>query len=139
MKFPVQHISDFRFIASCFCRFKLGNGIFGNKPLLLHDPANSASGHRPAKLFKFRLFFSSNEPDVLSWRPHLSKAEGVNSYSLMISFLGFPEACSWTICALNSFVNVLLSLLVMIDSPPTYIESSLYDLNESVQLSVTYP
>ncbi|MDC3418709.1 hypothetical protein, partial [Aquibacillus salsiterrae] len=42
-------------------------------------------------------------------------------------------------CSLNSFENDLRSLLVIIDSPPTFIESSLYDLNESVQLSVTYP
>jgi len=33
---------------------------------------------------------------------------------------------------LNSLVNVLLFLLVIIDSPPFSVESSLYDLNESV-------
>lgn len=79
-----------------------------------------------------RLSFTSNDPEALCWRTHLSKADGVSSYSLIISPLGLPEARSRTTCSLNSFVNVLLFLPVITDSPPTHVESSLYDLNESV-------
>src|SRR5690625_1761416 len=32
-----------------------------------------------------QLSFSSNDPEALCWRTHLSKADGVSSYSLIIS------------------------------------------------------
>jgi len=69
---------------------------------------------------------------------NLLSEEGVSSYSLMISLLSLPDRCSWTICSLNSFVNDLLDFLAMISSLLTYKVSSLYVLNENVQLSVTY-
>ncbi len=41
-----------------------------------------------------RLSFSSKEPDERCWRTHLSKDDGVSSYSLMISLLVLPDKCS---------------------------------------------
>ncbi|WP_277674490.1 hypothetical protein, partial [Piscibacillus halophilus] len=57
-----------------------------------------------------------NDPLSLYYRTHLSKEEGIHSYSLIISARGLPDVYNCTICFLNSLENVLLDLLVIFHS-----------------------
>lgn len=53
-----------------------------------------------------RLSFLLKEPDVLNYFTHLSKVDGISSYSLKISTRGFPFSYSLTNWLLNSGVKI---------------------------------